>query len=169
MNLIGNRKDHEKLLAQSQEGLRQPISTVYNKTGYNTGYYAMGGVLPPVSYKAEGGEIVQHQPQDMPIPYNGKVNPIGNSVTELKGNSHEKGGIDVTGGTNIFSNRLKTDKGTTYAQEAKKLALKLKHAEQLMKNPSFTAQYQSGKMLKKFIELKLQSLFKEQQNKQNYA
>jgi len=163
MNLVSTIKDHKDAMKIAAESIRQPVNNGYAPFGYNTGYYALGGVIGPAAYKAEDGEVIYHDQRDMPIPVNGNVNRLASTVSKLKGNKHEQGGIDVTGGEAIYSNRIKTESGKTFAQEAERLGKKLKKAEQLLQYPKFTTQYRTGMILKKMIEKKLQELFAKQQ------
>lgn len=85
--------------------------------------FANGGVAPGVPIEVEGDEIIQ-QPGGAPI--------------EMKGPSHEQGGIDidVAEGTEIFSQRLRGRDGKTMA-ERKKIREKniSKYQKLLEKNP----------------------------------
>lgn len=85
---------------------------------------AYGGVIPNTQIEAEGGEIVE--------------TPDG-GIEELKGPSHEQGGIDLflPPGTEIFSDRLTGSDGKTMAERKKAREKKLSKTQKLLeKNPS---------------------------------
>lgn len=80
--------------------------------------FAYGGEI----YEAEGEEMIQHS-QDIPMNVTGNIMPMSNSMSMIKGNSHENGGVTMSGGDRIYSNRLKVPGAKfTFAQKAARLS-----------------------------------------------
>ena len=72
--------------------------------GGQSDYMANGGNS---QYEAEGGEIVIG---GMPEVYNGgNLKQNSENAFKIEGNSHENGGVDMSGGDYIFSDRIYLD------------------------------------------------------------
>lgn len=125
-------------------------------TGLNS--FAMGGKVPGDIIEAEGNEIIE--------------TPDGN-MAELKGPSHEQGGMDMflPPGTEIFSQRLKGSDGKTMADRKKAREKELKRLEKLYKaNPSdATLKKTLNKTKDTFEEQEKDDLYKMETARQAYS
>ena len=79
-----------------------------------TGFGMGGSTLP--QYKAEGGEMIQHQAGDVPMTdNNGDLNRMTETEAEIKGDKHSaaSGGVGMSDkkGARIYSDQLTVDKG----------------------------------------------------------
>lgn len=90
----------------------------YMQGNYNSAYAAFGKSDAQGSIEVEGGEILD--------------TPMGNQ--EVKGPSHEQGGVDVNvpAGTKIFSDRLMDAKGKSMAERKKAREAKLNKIEGIL-------------------------------------
>ena len=73
--------------------------------------YEHGGPTGP-RYEAEGGEMIQHAPNDLPRTYGaGGVSRITPTESEITGPSHAQGGVPMSDdkGARIYSDKLKVD------------------------------------------------------------
>lgn len=95
------------------------INSIIN-LGQSASMQATGGTIGKASINAEGGEVVD--------------SPMGDPV-ELEGPSHSQGGIDleVPGGTEIYSKRLKGEDGKTMADRKKAREKELNKVQKLLK------------------------------------
>lgn len=147
--------------------------------------YAFGGNIKDsqAQYKAEGGEVITHNPNNPPMvnPAQGEANPLSSTTTALEGDSHNNasGGISVAQGDYVFSDRLiVTDsikrsfkdilgsaigKVTTFADVAKALGKLEAKAEEKAKSYN-GAESNTGKLtLEKITQFK-QNLANEQES-----
>jgi hypothetical protein len=74
--------------------------------------YRMGGYTSNPEYLAEGGEIIQHAPGDLPATdNNGTVTPITDTIAKINGDKHiaQSGGVGMEGEepARIYSDQLK--------------------------------------------------------------
>lgn len=72
--------------------------------------YALGG---SPDYLAEGDEVIEYDQSNPPMTYgNGEVNQLSSSLGSINGESHngENGGVAMSGGEKIYSDRLKPSK-----------------------------------------------------------
>ena len=131
------QEDQARILQQQQnefvKSLNQqqvPISTPDTMNyGYKTNF-AFGGPLP---YEAEGGEVIESEPGTFPQPIGdtGSIKQIAPGAVKVNGPSHSGGGVDLAGGTYVFSDRLTTSDGDTFASAATKLYKEFNEAQKL--------------------------------------
>jgi hypothetical protein len=122
---------------------------------------AMGGALGP-EYEAEKNEVVQHS-GDLNV-YDGKAQELSDGLSVLEGATHEQGGIPASGGERIFSDRLKTVNGKTFAKEAEELGSKLGKHEKVVNNLDATPiEKRSAQLMSIRINAELDKLFKQQE------
>lgn len=86
------------------------IPNVYGNSGSNSyGSYAHGGNTNS-TYEVEGGEVMMQTGYQKPMALNGGyMKSISPSMQEIKGQSHENGGVEGMNDGFVFSKRLKTD------------------------------------------------------------
>ena len=132
----------------------------FEENGYNLGsYYRLGGGvnLSPNSIKG------------------GKADPLASDTVIMKGKTHEQGGIhlspdvevehdEVIKGNKVYSDTLKTSKGITYADQAKKYAKERGELETNLKSLK-GLERNSAKRKIEILNSKEENLFKEQQMK----
>lgn len=73
--------------------------------------YAAGGYTDDPDYLAEGGEMIQHAPGDLPATdNNGSVTPVTNTIARINGDKHiaPSGGVGMSGeqSARIYSDQL---------------------------------------------------------------
>lgn len=83
-------------------------------TGAEIAAFGMGGTSAP-QYMAEGGEMIQHQSNDVPkTDKNGNLNRMTATEAEIKGDKHsaKSGGVGMSDnkGARIYSDQLTADK-----------------------------------------------------------
>ncbi len=142
-NMLGNMLIS---YAASQSGQAGNIGNALKGANNFSNMMAFGGMVPGmVPINAEGKEVVE--------------TPDG-QVGELKGPSHEQGGIDMflPPGTDIFSKRIKGPDGKSMADRKKARERKIKKLEKELKNNP------SDKILAKTLE-KTKSNFEQQESK----
>jgi hypothetical protein len=100
----------QPIVAQQQSQAFNPLSRQFE--------FALGGIAPEVPIEAEGNEMIE--------------TPDG-SVGEIKGPSHEQGGVDmqVPGGTKIYSDRIAID-GRTMSDRKKARTKMVERLEKLL-------------------------------------
>ena len=99
-------------------------------------YMNQGGMANQDVYEAEGGEVIQHNVDEVPGT-TGNLQPVADNpmLSEIQGGSHSSGGELVDGGAGdqvVYSKTLKTDmfgKKMSFADAAKHIAKKLKSFE----------------------------------------
>lgn len=126
---------------------------------------ALGGV-PPSKYEAEGGEVVDG---GIPTAFSGgNISPNSSQAAMINGDSHEQGGVEMSGGARVFSDRLKVSKEfapkskKTYAQVANTLTKKVGELEDKLKSSDRFAKETAKRMLPMY-QTKLDKLFEEQE------
>jgi len=77
--------------------------------------YALGGYTNNPDYLAEGGEMIQHAPGDLPkTDNNGSVTPVTNTIARINGDKHiaASGGVGMEGkeSARIYSDQLTVPK-----------------------------------------------------------
>ena len=80
-------------------------------------YKAFGGSVP---YTAEGDEVVEGGVPQV-VGDQGAVQQIAPGAAKIEGPSHGNGGVDLVGGQYVYSDKMNTGNGNTFAQEAEKL------------------------------------------------
>ena len=108
----------KKGLTQQQMRNRAMGKAAGIEAGFQVGEslaFGMGGSTLP-QYKAEGGEMIQHQAGDVPMTdNNGDLNRMTATEAEIKGDKHSaaSGGVGMSDnkGARIYSDQLTVDKG----------------------------------------------------------
>ena len=112
-------KQQEEALKQQQSAMHQPIDLSYANAFIPT--FAMGGLMPGMQPNAEleKEEVTQ--------------SPDG-SMLKVNAPTHSQGGIQLPlqHGTMVFSDRLKTEDGKTYAEVADELRKKRAKYEKIL-------------------------------------
>lgn len=110
IDAMGQGYTTQPIVAQKQAQSFNPLSSSFQ--------YALGGITGEVPIEAEGGEMME--------------TPDG-SVGEIKGPSHEEGGVDldVPGGTKIYSDRIAID-GRTMSDRKKARTKMVEKLEKLL-------------------------------------
>ena len=133
--------------------------------------FAMGGMTPP-QYEAEGGEVVDG---GMPSAFGGgNISPNSSQSAMITGASHEQGGVEMSGGERVFSDRLNASKEfapkskKTYAQVANTLTKKIGDLEDKSKSSDRFAKETAKRMLPVY-QSKLDKLFEEQEASKQQA
>lgn len=123
VSLFSNRKEEQRMaeMKRQQEEMRkkaelnvrrqrqEDLNSRFNAHGMDVpGFYAKGGMLPG-QYVAEGEEIVEHNPWDIPVAHNANTQQLSLTGTKLKGQKHSgpDGGIHASGGERVYSDQIK--------------------------------------------------------------
>lgn len=123
----------------------------------SAGSYAYGG-QPMQPYEVEGQEVVQG---DAMLESSSQ---LASDVQKVEGPSHAQGGVQGVGGEKIYSARLKSSTGRTYAKEAEYLGKQKGRYEGKLEENSGAARNTGTRMLE-IIDSKLDNLFNEQEMK----
>ena len=102
-----NPKETRKLIEERGNRAVKRLSDPDNPLYQESEILRFGGTPNP-EYEAEGGEIIEHSanPLKKPKTSGGKLEKLSNTTSKIKGKSHEKGGIPMSGGDRIFSDKL---------------------------------------------------------------
>lgn len=145
-------------------GIQNAVAPVTQSINTNK-TMALGGNINK-QYEAEGGEVVVGK--NLPKVFSGgKLIPRTSNVAKLSGNKHSQGGMDMSGGDFIFSDKLKASDKRTFAENADEIAKqmskydkKLQSADPINKN--------TAKLMMDRAHKKLSNLATEQETmKQN--
>ena len=120
-------------------------------------------------YEAEGGEIVDG---GIPTAFNGgSISPNSSTSAKINGQSHAQGGVDMSGGERVFSDKLKASSdiskelgytGVTYAKIADKITKKIGKLEEASKSNDRFAKETANRTLPE-LQSKLDKLFMHQE------
>lgn len=126
-SIFEQKKQQDEMLAKQNaeterynNNVRREYMSGLGSSNNPTGsVFAQGGPLEMVDAEVEGGEVMQ--------------TPSG-KLQRIKGPRHEKGGVEVKRpeGTIVFSDRLKTSYGKTFAEEASKIMKEVSKYEKLL-------------------------------------
>jgi hypothetical protein len=124
---------------------------------------AYGGNPYPMDYEAEGNEVIQHN-SETPMMGNGSLNRLNSNTSTINGPSHNAGGVDMSGGDRIYSDKIKVPGyKQTFAAKAKRLAKKIGDLEKgddiskrtaKLLQPKMDELYETQENFKKMIEIK---------------
>lgn len=118
------KRKEEELIAKQQLFLNKQadrqILSQFPTYGVNQSFFKFGG-KPNPQYEAEGNEVIEHSanPFEKPKTIGGKLERLSNTTSKIKGKSHAEGGIPMSGGDRIFSDRLPAP--IQFLKQAKKL------------------------------------------------
>ncbi len=115
-------KEEEKAKRETEErrrlaelNMRKAAQAAMNRNFSTTGmdvpgFYALGGSVIP-SYIAEGEEVIQHS-SDIPFTFNGSLDRLSSDTSVIHGPRHNSkaGGVEMTGGDRIYSDRMEVSK-----------------------------------------------------------
>jgi len=139
---------------ENMENRDKKVGEAMPSWSYNpyTPTFPMGGQMPMANAEVEGGEVV--------------ATP-GGQVASMDGPSHEQGGIDIQApeGSIVFSDRIKSSSGKTYAEEADKIKNKMKKYEKIMSDKSSTSlSRKTAEMMSRKISAELEALYNDQES-----
>jgi len=110
MQKLTDKTEEAKDLARGRLAGRAILNT-YPVEGIKDQVYAYGGHTNDPDYIAEGGEMIQHAPGDLPkTDNNGSVTPITKTIARINGDKHTapSGGVGMEGNESarIYSDQL---------------------------------------------------------------
>ena len=125
-----------------------------------------GNILFNPQYEAEKKEVVQHNPNDIPqTDSSGNPVQLASDLTKLNGPSHESGGVQMSGGERVFSDKLKHTNGKTYANEADRIGKAKGKLEKIIEDKeSDEMARRSSKMMVDRYQKELDMLFEGQES-----
>lgn len=101
--------ENEQRGRQSSAADRSLLRTFPTQGTGQAGLYALGGTIPQFDAMVEGDEVIQHDPNNVPVTdFNGSVTSLSSNMSQIEGDSHAapSGGIKLDGGGRVFSDRL---------------------------------------------------------------
>jgi hypothetical protein len=104
-------KTNEKAADAEKDLAKRAVLQTYPTTGIRQQVYAHGGHTNDPDYLAEGGEMIQHAPGDLPkTDNNGSVTPVTKTIARINGDKHTapSGGVGMEGdkSARIYSDQL---------------------------------------------------------------
>lgn len=147
----GQTKEMEEMMKRRTQAV---LSNYASQGIEGANNYAFGG-KPKAEYEAEQGEVIEGTDTFI------EGSQLASNLREVEGDSHEEGGTPGAGGDFIYSDRLISKSGKTFAQEAKTLGKAKGKMEKL--NPDKI----TNNSLKR-VEARLANLKQEQEAMKRY-